>query len=961
MPEGGTITALTPEQQQRINAYRQQQSAGTGGGGTVTTLTPEQRQRIDAWRGTQTAPAQTPAPTAPQKPPPQGTPGVDYGASEFGDIIDYTPDKAPPKSLTKVAGEKFGKGREAGIDYETGAPPAIQTALARASNPAEENLALSKYYGSGNYGMDKHGNWWVNQDGKKVSVTAHGWKGLKQQGQAMLTANPVQMGAGLVGSAVGAGLGSEAGPVGAYGGAQLGFMAGVAVGKSVDEFIKYEQGLYAKSPQEFVVSMANEVAFAGATGLVGPMARVLGRGVQRLFQSRLVGGVTPAGRSMAQELAAGRTDPVTGEHVKAVPPVSSYAPGAKGLAFKQKVRDEIAGRETTSAFKQNMQYIAARARGIFAAEGIHPQDIDVAVQKGMDTSAELSPREVGEKVTGRLAAVDRDLRNEAEAIHQEVRDTVDKTGVELKAWADQAPPGSGKEVAEYYSAQRMKVGQEFGKLYRAADRLSGNYQVVPMAGIRAQAQELAKRFKHAGGVPDFIKKLAAPRNRQSGADGMSFEQAHALRVRLHSLSETKGVELETQMQEEMAKMKASVQAAMDDARGTLGQQANKQLKETDELWGKASAIFHNAELNALVKELKDGVPPSPQKIARYLMPMKPEPGSERLTAELTSRLPPPLREAMIRADLGNMLAENARFNDAGVRLADGKLLAEALASRRAVMEAGGYTPEMLDDLATYANHLKALDGQIDVTKVKNPTQLMEKLKEATGIIRAADEFVKDDPIGKLTSSNPLHVDRAFHAIVDGEAQTEQAFRTITRKYADPYQSPEWQSVVRYVVQDVFKSSVRTLPTMTKTFVPDSIEKAIAKYTPRQQELLLPKGLKDDILMFAKELRFLFPEHETDFGRGQIVASILQGIWLNPKADWKYLRYTFAGWMADHPQMLHFFTDPISKKTTWGKSIAGEMSKWGYDRGQPPSAPPPAPARPPPAQLAPPAGYGGSVE
>ena len=60
--------------------------------------------------------------------------------------------------------------KEADIDYKAGASFGTRVMVQRADNPKEAALALDKVYGTGNYGQDRFGQWWV-KEGDRIVIS----------------------------------------------------------------------------------------------------------------------------------------------------------------------------------------------------------------------------------------------------------------------------------------------------------------------------------------------------------------------------------------------------------------------------------------------------------------------------------------------------------------------------------------------------------------------------------------------------------------------------------------------------------------------------------------------------------------------------------------------------------------------------------------------------------------------
>jgi hypothetical protein len=190
---------------------------------------------------------------------------------------------------------------------------------------------------------------------------------------------------------------------------------------------------------------------------------------------------------------------------------------------------------------------------------------------------------------------------------------------------------------------------------------------------------------------------------------------------------------------------------------------------------------------------------------------------------------------------------------------NGRVLKGILDSRKDVLP-HIYSPGDLAVVDTLADELAARDAQVDVTLMgdMNPSTIIRDLTNAVRKEREIAEFGRSNPLAALASGNPDLIDAAADNILNkGEKNLEAAMHFLGEN------SREWQGIQDYALKRVLFGSIRETTTLHKTIVGESIEKALSQYTKRQQDLLFPDGLRDDLQLLARDAKFLFPQAEQD--------------------------------------------------------------------------------------------------
>jgi hypothetical protein len=806
------------------------------------------------------------------------------------------------RSMTKLGKEQFTQ-QEEGIDYKSGGKIASRLDLQRASNPDEAKLVLENSYGAGNYGQDKFGNWWVKQGDKKVAVLPRGFAG----GLQNIATGAVAGGWPTAGAVIGGVIGAPEGGAGAIPGA----MIGAAAGKGIEDLIKWTEGKFKQSAPEVVSGISREGAVAGAFQGAAPIAGKVGQGIRSGMQRFT--GTTPTSRAMATDLSAGG----------AKPPIGSFAPEATSIEYKRQLRNMLAGNPAESA---NIAYLTGRLNRILEQEGVGPQERERVIDEIYNTSSRSSTRAAGEAITGEANRVHSALLKEHEDIQTEVARRLQETDANLRKITQQRDAAGqplpatdtslGKDVAGAIKSARRDFSKQMADVYKSADRMAGDQPIVPTALIQQSAKDLA-HIMPPQALPPIIKQWA-----EKAPNGITFEQAHALRTTLREMGETIDVSPSGQRIGNFKKMAAAVNQSIQDAEGLVGRQAAAALRAADKQYAEGIAKFNSTDINRIVREMRSGIIPEAQTVANLVM----DPGNVNLAKTVFSMLPQNVKDNVVRADLKTVIDQATRYTDRGEALMDGASLRKILDSRKNLMDAT-YPPNSLAVLRKHAAELAAFDGQVDVSALRNPTDITNLLQRGVGAMRAADEFVKMNPLGALVNGTPVQVDRALARLTmpGNESTTLQAARTLG------IDSDAWKKVRSYALQRTFAQAVEEKQSLAKTISGTAIDSTLNRYTKQQQDLLFPGGLADDMRLLAKEAKFLFPENQKDLGTSLAAASIKSGLWLNPIAVTKYITKSISGYIADHPRVLRYLAGEIRRDPKYARSAMGVLGQWLTDR------------------------------
>ena len=785
------------------------------------------------------------------------------------------------------------------IDYEAGSPFSAKFAVERADNPKEAKLALEKLYGKENAGQDKNGNWWIKQDGKRVSVFGKGsLSSLSKLGTGMIATAAPNIGA-VTGAGVGFGLG---GPPGAAIGAGIGYMGG----KGIDEFAKMLEGTLSKnSGEEAKTLLSGGAANALLQGAPGAASRI-GGGLKDWMRSRVFG-AEPGGSSMARKML------VDG----ARPPITSVAPKAKVFQYDQMLRNLISGNPQET---RNIAYVQNQMRNVLKSSGLSDEQVYSMIGEIGDKGALASGQaEVGKLATAEVRSYVNGLAKDAADALTIAKSAAEKEGAIFKTLASTSKP-IAQEIAGAVSQNRTDFGRAMSAAYGNIDKMTGSAPIIGLGGLKRRVAEQLKYIDPAA-VPSVYKRIMGMPER------IPIMQAHALRSDLRAASMSNNLtpdavnfrygDLADAVDVEFNRASSSIMSklALSDAAGPGSKQTVKSvvdsMRKVDKLYGEGVAKYKDAVVNKLVASMKSGIEPDATITADLIA----KTGYSQRMKTVVSMLKPETKRLVAAADMKNML------EDASKRTAElgyetkGRALMDIVRERRDVIN-GLYEPiygkDFVKRLEGYSKDLAAVGGKVDITDLEKVTKdlgpgaVPEYLAMRLDKLRKMDAVVKDNFIGALNSNDPAVVDRAYNMLVQpgGEKKLEAAFEFFKKD------SPTIKAIQSYALKDAMASAVVEMPSSATTIAGTALDSYMSKFTKRQQELLFPNGLADDMRILARESRFLFPwmtkSGEQDFGASLAAAEIKGHVPFSLSADYHYLKAKFFGWISDRPMLIRAF-------------------------------------------------------
>lgn len=728
-----------------------------------------------------------------------------------------------------------------GVDYTKGAPLSVRYNVSRAGNPEETELYLKGQYGDQGYRKDPGGNYLVKEDDQWVPVFPKGSvPEAIGSGMAHVAASAPSIAGGIAGGVAGTALG---GPAGGVAGAGI----GSGGGKLADEAAKAIQGFSDKTAGELAADVGGEAAM-GALFQALPWMRQLmvNKGYSAISKGlQSVSGVTPEIRETVQGLQK--------QFPNVTPPIGSVAPSMKTFEYDRRLRNMLS-KDPMAA--PRLEAMDTRMSQVLQGFGLQGQELAVALHQIKNSNEALSGKFVGEEIGRRLGTRQNVLlQEETQAKDDAARHASEALG-RLRALTNQDVGRLGEDVAGRYEEVRRDFTQDMSAAYNRVTRLTGDDPVVRTDDVAREAHQLLDTMDPQA-VPPIIARLA------TGGVPMTFEEAHNLRTTLREMARIKDLSPIGQRRGNIRQMAGMVDDAMARAEGQVGQQAAAQLRDLDRTYREGIVRFTNADLNGLIREVRQGRMPNPDEVADLLV----DKGSTDATRQMWGMLTPDIQARVRVADLRNMFDSASATSRDGRQMLDGDSLLKLLNDRRDV-NAFLYPPGFLNNLRELARDFQAIDGTLDISGLQ-PGAVRMALERALGARRTLDAEAQANPRGALKSTNPEQADAGarFFMKPGNEAQTLAGAQLLA--------GPEWDAVQKYAILDLLKSAIMPKAgTLGSTVSGEAVQKYLSRYTAAQQAALFGPRLPD-IMLLAKQAKLLFPELGDEFG-GSLAAASIKG-------------------------------------------------------------------------------------
>ncbi len=751
-----------------------------------------------------------------------------------------------------------------------------QTLYDMATNDVERFKILSRYYGKDNVGRDQYGLYIKSKDGRQVYPRSNLGSGLAAN------AAPV------IGGAAGALAGSAAGgPAGAVGGSA----GGAVVGQGVNDAVLGIMGFYDRTMGSEAANLATQGlesgALEGAGKLVGAGAKAAGTSAKDLATKPLRSalGYDPEKASVARDLVS------KGYSINP----ASYAPDAKRIArvvessrlygadYTAKSEEKFARDQAIATMKkQGMtdEQAAAEYERMKTPSAVSSQPAGQALKTAAADEAEsgrgatdrarssiLSEAEQqGKNAIAQRDATVRQLKTRYSDLQSRLQTSLDQGKRTLDQLATQVKKGPlaedyAKRIIEY----RNGIQRDATELYNYADEIAGDSRVNAEPAREAATQfmqNLPKDLREQ--FPVLVKRIAGMAGGEEGGSEMTFGEAHYLRSQLRDLAYSD--KLSPEFKKGAYKhLSSQVDKILHDSEASPSlKEAAKTLDFADEFYAKNMRQFNNATMENLVKQIKDGLPPDPVKIARMVAQ-----NGEMATLDRVLRIGgEPLRKRVAAADLQDVLAQSRKLGSQNI---DPKELLNALTERQNNRTLTRLYGSQGNALMLYATRLAAKGGSIPISSF-NPVGIMER----DGFMRALEAANRiQDKITELTKKKPMEIMEAFlKPAKERIAQLEKAFggrlsADMMKFLRDPELLAEKAASRVLDSEELLEEAARRFPQAMPVLQKYALQRVLAplsrgqgsgtllttlgRLTPKQQAILFPAGMAQDLKKLADGL------------------------------------------------------------------------------------------------------------
>ena len=771
---------------------------------------------------------------------------------------------------TKAAEEErhLSQGYEPGVDYETGTGFADAVQMKRMDNPAEKRGLLEGKYGAQNVFQDKRGEFYVKTpEGKMVAPEGTGF--IKNFLAGTYAGGPEMLG-GALGGALGA---VPGGPLGAVGGA----MVGGAAGKAADEVIKLIMGQQRKTPGEEVGALARGGAEMGAAEGAGRALTAVPGALGRAFRGNVTG-ATPETRDLAASV----------ERAGGTAPLRSVTPGLSSAIQKQDISTRLGADWLED---KNRGAVQNRLREIVESTGMAPAERDAAMKEILDPTSRVSSREAGEPIVGavrtNLAGMESEITKETANADRVLSSQLSR----LNALSRRSPPGGlGEDVAAGISQARTDFSTAMQKTYSRVDQMIGGQPVVPTAQIKREAIRILRDLpKDAQGNPIFgdPRILQSLKQLNGVAPKISLGDAQRIRSTLGDFGNftdlTPGVAKRQFDNLRQATDVAIGQASADPAAAP----AVRLLRQADKTYADGIRKFEDTTINRLVQQARPGILPDPGKVADMIL----KPDRTAAARQIKQMVGERTWRRVAAADWENVIY-------AATDRQTGEVSARKIAAAIGARDKNGlldltYEPLIAKDMRLYSKRLDARGGSIPAN-VLNPDNFGQTMVRLEAAQAKKDEFLKANYLSALTKPGPLADDAVGFVLRPGE---ETRLIEAQRYFGDT--SPQMAGVRKQALKELLNSAIVTTQTGAGTTIEgEGIEKALARFTPRQQEILFPGGLADDMRRLAREVRFMFPAKTDQLG-GALISGMIKNLPL-PARVIPLAYYEGLSWIFSQP-------------------------------------------------------------
>lgn len=821
---------------------------------------------------------------------------------------------------------------------------ADKAALAAHDSVSEREMYLQKVYGKGavrrQWGEAGQAKLILTKEGKDIEIPSDfGFL-------AEMAGHSPELAGMTVGAGEGGALGAPLGPLGVAGGALIGAGVGALEGYAAKQVAKEAAGTYQKTPGE-AVKQAGKAAAEGVIGEAG--GRVLGAATRKVLSGRLPSfftGATAESRAATERAWAGG----------AKPPYASMAPDARKLARIEVDAEKITGKYATQD-KVNQAYVLAEIRKTLQDQGLPPPQIDALMKQLQDPTFQFSGREAGETLQQAVRAQAETLEHHIKQAGETGDVLIDARLSNIDAIIEKHPAGM---LADDVSALVRNAKQQFSRtasdIYERVHDMLGGAAVVPTDVIREAAKQITGQLPKSilsaltREMSRLAKRNVTPEDavllKEFGieipTDKISLKDAQRIRTVLRERGDAEALLRNTTRGDHLFianAVDAAIQAAAEDPAATAAIAA---LNAADEFYKNGIRKFSDTAIKQLVKSTRAGMPPDAEKIVAIIAGA----GQSARVGGIRKLVGEDVWKRVQAVHLNSLVKNTSSLGETSKRVVDGmKLLRYLKGSSESVINAI-HGPERVADLTEIALSLGARKGTLDTSMLAQGD-----IRGALQVLRTSeqrlDDYLKGNLLAELANPTKTGEDVFRWAVEPGK---ETRIMEVARQFG--FDSPQMAELRQAALEELARNaSMKAINEKGN----QALISALNEFTQRQQEMLFPGGLAEDIRKLGDVIKFIYP-FKSGVARDVGMAGMHAGAVLEkPLRQRLYQQATAAltRYIALHPTVARWIVTGRDPKTPWihkaAQTVEGlvraEIARQTPDQPEPvpaPGAQPPGP-------------------
>jgi hypothetical protein len=573
-----------------------------------------------------------------------------------------------------------------------------------------------------------------------------------------------------------------------------------------------------------------------------------------------------------------------------------------------------------------------RMREVLQGFGYQPgPELDTIMAHIVNTSEAAMPSQAGQMIVDALRARDAGLRTEEQNYLGQAERSMNAwhtrwSNALAKSRRDQALSPDIVMTLERARAENSRFyKQAYDQLHQMADG-------KPVIDLEAAAQEAHEAF--AGIDPQMLPKVVRDFVTREGSEPImaaaknpskpmlaTIEEAHNLRTALRAMSRTPDLSPIGQRIWTIKNLAATIDRQLNNSSAPA--HVGEELRRVDAQYQRDINRFTEADMNRLVRDTRAGRPPNPEQVASMLVDRK----SVASTRQVYEMLPPEQQARVQGAYLSDLWDAVTTRQNGQLTLNPQALMRELDDHDRQLVHEFmfGRNSREIGVLRRMAQNFGALRGDIQVDAIPRGTgteseAIRENLQRGFAARRALEEEVNRDPRGALDSTNPQIIEHAAKHFLQSEARTEAAYTMFGN-------GPEWRQLQREAIVHFLKEAIEPTAGLGSTVSGQSIERALGGLTRRQQELLFPGPIGDDIRLLARQSRALFPEMTDEMGVGLAGANIMGNMTKRIGQD-RMAKAFILGRLADNPYLIRTLAGSARSNPGMTAKIISYMAQAG---------------------------------